>query len=330
MTRHCFNPADSICRKGCAGNAPCLYATGVPVRDRIEHAAPLAGDWLREKERADAACAYAKRSREALEAIASMKGKTLLGPDWDGSRQYETGAAAAFYQAAEMAIAALAKNPNPSGQLTPEASCAPSGTTRTEEASEPVGLGPINAGDGPASSGVGKGDDAPCAALTHRQEPLGASSRIGDVLRDPCAEPDPAPTLDSAYAGASPTELRFHDDGSLDEVVGRNVDAHLEQMDKGHWFLTIGDVAVWLYSKKRITASFEKRPLESEYVMGKEAVGAGPEFKEALARRQDEQLTVKCPHCDGTGWSKINPGWRCAPCNGSGIPRTVQGQEPKT
>jgi hypothetical protein len=62
---------------------------------------------------------------------------------------------------------------------------------------------------------------------------------------------------------SSQAEVRLNDDGTLDEVCGQGVDAHLEQMDAGHWFLTIGDVAVWLFSKRKITTTYERRePLE--------------------------------------------------------------------
>lgn len=59
-----------------------------------------------------------------------------------------------------------------------------------------------------------------------------------------------------------PVEIRLNDDGTLDEVVGHNVDVvHLEDMGSG-WFLSIGDVAVWLGAKGRVRANYETRGAE--------------------------------------------------------------------
>lgn len=59
----------------------------------------------------------------------------------------------------------------------------------------------------------------------------------------------------------SHAEVRNGDDGELDELVANGADVHLEQLDKGHWFLfvTAGDTEyrVWLNSKKRIRANIE-------------------------------------------------------------------------
>ena len=54
-------------------------------------------------------------------------------------------------------------------------------------------------------------------------------------------------------------EVRLNDNGTLDEVVTKDGD-QLEQMDFNHWFLQIGDVAVWLWAKGKITATYERRP----------------------------------------------------------------------
>jgi hypothetical protein len=54
-------------------------------------------------------------------------------------------------------------------------------------------------------------------------------------------------------------EVRLNDDKTLDEVVTKDGD-QLEQMDFNHWFLQIGDVAVWLWAKGKITATYERRP----------------------------------------------------------------------
>lgn len=56
-------------------------------------------------------------------------------------------------------------------------------------------------------------------------------------------------------------EVRLNDDGTLDEVVCRG--DQLEQMDYNHWFLSMGDVAVWLHAKGTITASYERRAPQS-------------------------------------------------------------------
>jgi hypothetical protein len=52
-------------------------------------------------------------------------------------------------------------------------------------------------------------------------------------------------------------EVRLDDDRGLDEVCAPG--GHLERLDDGHWFLEVGDVAVWLHSHSLITASFERR-----------------------------------------------------------------------
>ena len=54
------------------------------------------------------------------------------------------------------------------------------------------------------------------------------------------------------------TEVRLAND-ELDEVVGKDVDAHLEQMDYNHWWLCIGNVNVWLHAKGKITATYEEQ-----------------------------------------------------------------------
>jgi hypothetical protein len=42
-------------------------------------------------------------------------------------------------------------------------------------------------------------------------------------------------------------EIRRNDDGSLDEIVGRSVFVHLEQLDVDRWFLDIGGVRLDLF-----------------------------------------------------------------------------------
>lgn len=61
-------------------------------------------------------------------------------------------------------------------------------------------------------------------------------------------------------------EVRLNDDGTLDEVVCRG--DQLEQMDFNHWFLSMGDVAVWLHSKNAIRASYEHRSTAAEGSQG--------------------------------------------------------------
>lgn len=34
-------------------------------------------------------------------------------------------------------------------------------------------------------------------------------------------------------------EVRLNDDGTVDEVVAKNVGLHVEQMDNGHWWMSI-------------------------------------------------------------------------------------------
>ena len=80
---------------------------------------------------------------------------------------------------------------------------------------------------------------------------LGAAEQAGYVL----VRKDAAPRAEVA-----PTELRFNEDGTLDEVVSSY--CHLEQMDYNHWFLDAGTAAVWLHAKGKITATFERRPDE--------------------------------------------------------------------
>ena len=45
-------------------------------------------------------------------------------------------------------------------------------------------------------------------------------------------------------------EIRYNDDGSVDEIVG-NGDFHLEQMDNDEWFLCLAGVRLFLHTKRR-------------------------------------------------------------------------------
>jgi hypothetical protein len=56
--------------------------------------------------------------------------------------------------------------------------------------------------------------------------------------------------------------IELNDDRTLNEIVVGA--AHLEQLDDGHWFLSMGrhdgsSVAVWLWSDTPITVTYEKR-----------------------------------------------------------------------
>jgi hypothetical protein len=66
---------------------------------------------------------------------------------------------------------------------------------------------------------------------------------------------------DSRLGPSHEPEVRLNDDKTLDEIA--HPAAHLEQMDFNHWFLEIGpngnSVAVWLYAKGKITATYERR-----------------------------------------------------------------------
>lgn len=51
--------------------------------------------------------------------------------------------------------------------------------------------------------------------------------------------------------------IGLNSDGSLDEVVGSP--GHIEQLDSGHWFVEIGEYAIWLHTKGKIVAHYEHR-----------------------------------------------------------------------
>ena len=51
--------------------------------------------------------------------------------------------------------------------------------------------------------------------------------------------------------------IGLNSDGSLDEVVGSP--GHIEQLDSGHWFVEIGEYAIWLHAKGKIVAHHEHR-----------------------------------------------------------------------
>lgn len=63
-----------------------------------------------------------------------------------------------------------------------------------------------------------------------------------------------AAALEAAREDAEPV-VRFNDDGTLDEVVGRG-QFHLEQMGSGHWWMQLGPHIVNLSARGKIRANF--------------------------------------------------------------------------
>lgn len=61
--------------------------------------------------------------------------------------------------------------------------------------------------------------------------------------------------LQRELAEARKVEIRTDPCGALDEVVSSG--AHLEQMTDNSWFLSIGEVNVWLNAKGAITVTYE-------------------------------------------------------------------------
>lgn len=55
----------------------------------------------------------------------------------------------------------------------------------------------------------------------------------------------------------APARVDLDDRGELDEVAAPG--GHIERLDSGHWFVEVGDVAVWLHSSRPITPSYERR-----------------------------------------------------------------------
>ena len=51
--------------------------------------------------------------------------------------------------------------------------------------------------------------------------------------------------------------IGLNSDGSLDEVVGSP--GHIEQLDSGHWFVEIGEYAIWLHANGKIVSHYEHR-----------------------------------------------------------------------
>lgn len=94
--------------------------------------------------------------------------------------------------------------------------------------------------------------------LAHRAATVATNAAQGQPL-DRMHSDNPEPYT-RPEGGAIP-EVRLNDDKTLDEVVTPHF--QLEQMDRDHWFLCVDSggksVAVWLYSKSKITATYEWR-----------------------------------------------------------------------
>jgi hypothetical protein len=75
----------------------------------------------------------------------------------------------------------------------------------------------------------------------------------------------------------APSEVRLDSAGKLDEVVSSG--AVMENLDDNHWFIEIGDVAVWLHAKGRINATYERRPQPALGSLSSPQTGAQPELR---------------------------------------------------
>lgn len=66
--------------------------------------------------------------------------------------------------------------------------------------------------------------------------------------------------------GSESSEIRLCDDGSLDEIVATGVHVHLEKMANNRWFLSIGEISVWLSSSRKMAVNYEdnRAPQQSE------------------------------------------------------------------
>lgn len=63
-------------------------------------------------------------------------------------------------------------------------------------------------------------------------------------------------------AARMPVEIRLNPDGTLDEVCAPGV--HLEQMSATSWFLSVGEVNLWLNSTGKITVTYEDNRSQKE------------------------------------------------------------------
>lgn len=76
-----------------------------------------------------------------------------------------------------------------------------------------------------------------------------------DQIRKQLAERDAE--IAALKGHAVEPRIGLNSDGSLDEVVGSP--GHIEQLDSGHWFVEIGEYAIWLHAKGKIVAHYEHR-----------------------------------------------------------------------
>lgn len=81
--------------------------------------------------------------------------------------------------------------------------------------------------------------------------------RPGKVQCERCQYSDECALAIEKERGDNNVEIRLNRNGTLDEVCGNRATAHLEQLDSNHWFLSIGNVNVWLHAKGKITATYE-------------------------------------------------------------------------
>ena len=79
--------------------------------------------------------------------------------------------------------------------------------------------------------------------------------RENAALREQLAERDAE--IAALKGHAVEPRIGLNSDGSLDEVVGSP--GHIEQLDSGHWFVEIGEYAIWLHTKGKIVAHYEHR-----------------------------------------------------------------------
>lgn len=93
--------------------------------------------------------------------------------------------------------------------------------------------------------------------LGHQVATIATNAALGHPL-DRKDSDSPIAETKLAPPEARASEVRLNPDKSLDEVVGHGY-GHLEQMDFNHWWLQVGDVAVWLHAKGAIRATYERR-----------------------------------------------------------------------
>lgn len=92
---------------------------------------------------------------------------------------------------------------------------------------------------------------------------------VSDLLREAAA------ALEAAREDAEP-DVRFNDDGTLDEIVGSGK-FHLEQMGHDHWWMQLGPHMVNLSARGKIRAHFGRNEAAIDRARGKagQEVGNG-------------------------------------------------------